>query len=502
MACTGAAVLSVARPASAATLMVGPGQMYTTPCAAIAAASAGDEIDIAAGTYNDTCTISTAGLHLKGVGGRPKIDLTGQTIPNMKGIYAIEADDVIVENLELMGAQIPVSQGENGAGLRIQSNGVVVTNCYIHDNQNGILSGPITAGTGTQTIDHTEFSNNSLGNGCTDGSGCTHNLYIGHYAHLIFQFNDTHMGGSDGGHLFKSRALQSDVLYNRITGETGDDSYEVDLPNGGIGIVVGNVIEKGPNSGNKGVSLDFGEEGYGAGMNILYVANNTFVNDSGGSPTFINVATGGMLGAAHDNLFSGMGTPASTGALSADNLSGVDPMFVNPAMYDYHLMAGSPAIGKGVAEGSAGTFPLTPVWEYVDPVSGVPRLTAKDLGAFEYGTNVSNPSLDAGAESPDGAVSGGSSSGGSSGDGGSGSGSGGGAGSGDSGSGSGSGGAGSGSGSGGSGDAGSGGASHSGSGGGCGCAAAGVGPGAPLGLFGVGAGLAALGARKRRRAKG
>lgn len=255
----------VAQTASAATLMVGPGQTYATPCAAIAAAAAGDEIDIAAGTYNDSCTISTAGLHLKGVGGRPKIDVTGQTLANMKGIYAIEADDVIVENLELMGAAIPSSQGENGAGLRIQSNGVIVTNCYIHDNQNGILSGPLTAGTGTQTIDHTEFANNSLGNGCNDGNGCTHNLYIGHYAKLIFQFNWTHLAGSDGGHLLKSRALESDILYNRITGETGDDSFEVDLPNGGLGILVGNEIEKGPSSQNKGTSLNYGEEGLGTG---------------------------------------------------------------------------------------------------------------------------------------------------------------------------------------------------------------------------------------------
>ncbi len=407
--------LLLARPASATTIMVGPGQTYTTPCAAIGAAAAGDEIDIAAGTYNDSCNITTAGLHLKGVGGRPVIDVTGETLANMKGIYAIEADDVIVENLELMGAQIPSSQGENGAGLRIQSNGVIVTNCYIHDNQNGILSGPITAGTGTQTIDHTEFSHNSLGSGCTDGNGCTHNLYIGHYARLVFQFNYTHDAGSDSGHLFKSRALESDILYNRITGETGTDSYEVDLPNGGLGILVGNVIEKGASSGNGGAVLQYGEEGLGTGTNTLYLANNTFVNDFASSTKFVNVAAGGMLGAAHDNIFSGMGTPSSTGALSADNLSGVDPMFVAPATYDYHLKAGSPAIGKGVAEGSAGSFPLTPVFEYVDPVSAVPRLTAKDLGAFEYGTNVTNPSMDAGAESPDGAVSGGSSSGGGSG---------------------------------------------------------------------------------------
>jgi hypothetical protein len=485
------AVLLAARSAPAATIQVGPGQTYTTPCAAIAAASAGDEIDIAAGTYNDSCNIGTAGLHLKGVGGRPVIDVTGQTLANQKGIYAIEADDVVIENLELTGAQLSAAEGENGAGLRIQANGVVVTDCYIHDNQNGILSGPLTAGTGTQTIAHTEFANNSLGSGCTDGNGCTHNVYVGDYAHLVFEFNWSHLAGSDGGHLLKSRALESDILYNRLTGETGDDSYEVDLPNGGLAILIGNVLEKGPMSGNGGAVLQYGEEGLGTGTNTIYLANNTFVNDFAGNPVFVNLAKGGAVGAAHDNVFSGTGTPSSTGALSTDNLSGVDPSFVDPSKYDYHLTPASPAVGKGVAEGAAGTFPLTPVFEYVDPVSSVARLAAKDLGAFEYGTSTTDPSLDAGAESPDGAVAGGSSGGGS---GGSSSGSSGGA---DSGS---SGGSGSGSSSGASGDGGSSGATSSpGRGGGCGCVIASQSGGASIGLLGLGAAVLLSRGRSRRR---
>lgn len=228
------------------------------------------------------------------------------------------------------------------------------------------------------------------------------------------------------------------------------------------------------------------------------------MNDSGDASTvFIRIAAGGMLGAAKDNIFFGGGTPSSTGMLSADNLNGVDPLFVNAAMYDYHLEMGSPAIGKGVAEGSAGSFPLTPVFEYFDPVSAVTRLTAKDVGAFEYGTPTGNPSMDAGAESPDGAITGGSSSSGG-GSGGSGSSSGsasdGGSGSGGS-SGSGSSGGASGSSSGAaSGDGGSNGAT-SGNGGGCGCTTVGGAGRASMGLLALGL-VAALLARSRRKTGG
>lgn len=60
--------------ASGGTLEVGPGQPYATPCAAIAAATAGDTILIdAAGNYGgDVCAWSKDGLTLRGVNGDRK----------------------------------------------------------------------------------------------------------------------------------------------------------------------------------------------------------------------------------------------------------------------------------------------------------------------------------------------------------------------------------------------------------------------------------------------
>ncbi|UUZ48046.1 hypothetical protein LP420_34485 [Massilia sp. B-10] len=61
--------------ASAATLSVGPGQTYATPCRAFAAAASGDTVQIAAATYTgDVCGIYAHNLTIRGINGRPKID--------------------------------------------------------------------------------------------------------------------------------------------------------------------------------------------------------------------------------------------------------------------------------------------------------------------------------------------------------------------------------------------------------------------------------------------
>ncbi len=390
------ATLLLPGAASGATLTVGPGKAYATPCAAIGAAAPGDTVLVSPGAsaYTDSCAIGVAGLTVRGVDGQPTIDLSGMVpLPNKKGIYDVTADDVTLDNLELTGASVGDSAagfGANGAGIRDEASGLVVLYCYIHDNQDGILATPANPGS-TLTVEYTQLDHNALGDGCS-GPGCTHNIYVGsnNIETFLFAFNWSHNAGdgnaSGNGHLLKTRAQNNYILYNALLGEAGTESYELDIPQGGFSVVVGNVLEKSPTAGNP-VLFTYAEEGPSNTSSDVYVVNNTFVSDyTMGEVTFIKVATGSL--AAHNDLFSGMGTPSTTGTLSADNLSPSAPLFVSPSTYDYHLQAGSPAIGHAVAPGSAGAFSLTPTFEYVQPLESARRTTVADVGAFEYGTNL------------------------------------------------------------------------------------------------------------------
>jgi hypothetical protein len=124
------------------------------------------------------------------------------------------------------------------------------TNDWFHDNQDGVLTGPIAGA--TVDIVNSEFDRN----GIEDGQ--THNIYIG----VIAQLNITGSYFHDalGGHEIKSRALNNSITDSRIQdGPTADTSYSIDLPNGGNAVISGDTIEKGPNS-VQGAIIHYGGE--------------------------------------------------------------------------------------------------------------------------------------------------------------------------------------------------------------------------------------------------
>lgn len=279
-------------PSFAATLTVGSGKAYSTPCLAFAAAAAGDIIEIdAATTYlGDVCGIYPSNLVIRGVNGRPKIDANRKNAMG-KGTWVIAGNDITVENVEMSGARV---SAHNGAALRLEGTNFTLRSSFLHDNQNGVLSGANTAS--DIVIENSEFGFNGY------GDGYSHNVYIGNVRSLTFRYNYSH--DANVGHDLKSRAQTSTIIHNRFsstppgqpnTTSSGQASYEIDLPNAGTAYVIGNVIQQ-PAANQNQTLLAYGEEGASNPGQDLYVINNTFLNDDSSLGIFL------MLGTASQHL--------------------------------------------------------------------------------------------------------------------------------------------------------------------------------------------------------
>lgn len=365
-------MLLLATSALASTLQVGADKPFATPCAASIAALDGDTIEIEAGTYEgDVCAWTASRLTIRGVGGFARLDAAGEASGG-KAIWVIQGDDTTVEWVEFTGATVP---DQNGAGIRQEGTNLTVDHCSFHDNEDGILAGDDEAS--DIVITHSEFDHNG------QGDGQSHNLYINHVRSLTFAYNHSHR--SYIGHDLKSRAAETRVLYNVLADEAdGQGSYQIDIPNGGLAIVLGNVIEQGPRAENSGM-VSFAAEGATNAVQALYVVNNTFVNDLGHG-TFIRNA-GVPDATVVNNLFVGGGTALDGPGVLTTCLETDASGLVDAANADYHLLPGSPAIDAGSDPGAVDGDSLLPAWEIGPDGEEVPRAVVGplDLGAFEWG---------------------------------------------------------------------------------------------------------------------
>ncbi|MBN1559656.1 right-handed parallel beta-helix repeat-containing protein [candidate division KSB1 bacterium] len=366
-------------------LHVGRDQFYAAPSAVAAVARDGDVIEIAAGEYNgDVAVWPQSNLFIRGID-RPHIAANGSQVLG-KGTWVFTGDNIVIENIELSGSRVPDG---NGAAIRFEGTSITLRDCYIHDNENGFMCGENDQS--DVRIESCEFANNGA------GDGQTHNIYVGHINSLTVQFSYIHHAKI--GHNIKSRARASYITYNRIMDEAdGTSSFAIDLPSGGQGFVIGNLIQQGPDTDNDH-ALSFGAEGLHHQQNELYVINNTFVNDLD-SGIFMRIAEGTFVARVINNIFYGDGQLVNGQALLLANLavaknrdasSGKSAAFVDVAHYDYRLTAESSAINKGIDPGKVDGYDLKPVAQYIHPLKGQKRLAVGtiDIGAYEY-MNVGN----------------------------------------------------------------------------------------------------------------
>jgi len=384
-------------------LQVGPGRELTAPSRAASVATDGDVIEIDAGDYPADVAVWTQNdLTIRGVGGRPHLRAEGAAAEG-KAIWVVKGDRNRIESVEFSGARV---SDRNGAGLRLEGSGLTVLDCSFHDNENGVL----TSGRpdGDVVIERSEFARNGA------GDGQSHDLYIGKERSFTLRFSYVHHAII--GHLVKSRARRTHVLYNRLSDEAdGRSSLAVDLPEGGDALVLGNLIHQGPDAENGGI-VSYAAETTGLGHGgALYVLHNTIVNDRSAG-TFVrnsSTAPARLL----NNLFVGPGEIASGRAIvsgnvvarelgvltqlrnlwtggrqffqdlddGGGNVVATDAGLVSVAGFDWRLRADSPAVDAGVAAGSGSDREHAPEFEYVHPAGARARSSdgIPDAGAYE-----------------------------------------------------------------------------------------------------------------------
>jgi len=359
--------------AQPAVLRVGAKRELKLPSAAAQIARDGDVIEIDAGIYDgDAVVWRQHRLTIRGVGGRAHLRANGAHAED-KGIWVVKGNDTTIQSVEFSGAKV---RHENGAGVRLEGTGLTVRDCYFHGNENGILTGANPAS--DIVVEHSEFAHNGF------GDGQSHNLYIGHVRSFTLRFSYVHHALV--GHNVKSRALRSHITYNRIMDESdGRSSYAVEFPNGGLALVIGNVIQQGPATENSTI-ISYGAEGLQHPLNELYFVNNTVVNDRPAGGLFLFVRAGAGAARIVNNVFSGRGDVLSGPGELRNNVVAAKTDFVDPADFDYRLKSGAAAIGRGVDPGSAYGFELRPAAEYAHKAGKRPRGKSGkfDVGALEY----------------------------------------------------------------------------------------------------------------------
>lgn len=387
---------------------VGPTQAYTLPSQVKLLVADGDTINIDGGIYsNDAVKWVKKNLKFFGLGtgsNRTILQNIGD-IANGKGIWVFElpgiSDNPYIENIVFDGAQISDVDGGNGAGIRYQSKDLTIKNCKFMNCQNGILEGHGSVTDSNVILDGNEFSNNGYAGTTSSYIGYEHHIYISSSVDTLWVKNNYFHDPRGQANSLKTRAQRSWILNNYIDEAAGDGSYELNIAQGGLCIVMGNVIIQGTSGSNHGVcDIDAATNP----INELYFINNTVINKYVGNIRFFtnNPTTGMTVLKFRNNVFASTVGASNTwfnGTLTVLDTANNRYMndyttvgFTNSTAGDYSLTSSAASLinnGTNVAPASNG-YSLTPLFMYANFSSSlIPRTTAGgaiDIGAYEYGS--------------------------------------------------------------------------------------------------------------------
>lgn len=241
----------------------------------VAAARDGDTIELAPGDHRgQTAVITQRALTLRAASGTAVLHADGAHAEG-KALIVVRGGDVTIEQIEFRGARVPSG---NGAGIRFERGRLTLRRCAFFDNEMGLLSANVPDA--ELVIEDCEF-----GQAPRHEGPLHHLLYVGAMRRL--HLSGCRFSGGWRGHLVKSRAAHNLIVCNQLVdGDEGEASYELDLPNGGLAWVLGNVLAQGPRPQNAAL-IAFGAEANAHPDSALFVAHNSLINESAQPAAFV-----------------------------------------------------------------------------------------------------------------------------------------------------------------------------------------------------------------------
>jgi len=370
-----ALLLLAALPTMAATITVGPDETVKRIADAARLAADGDTVLVMPGEYRgDVAVWTQKALTIRGVGARPVLIADGEDAEG-KGIWVIRNGNFLIENIEFRGAR--VADG-NGAGIRFERGRLEVRDSAFFDNQNGILTGNFPD---AELI----IRNSVFADAPRPNHTLPHLLYVGKIAR--FELTGSHLRSGFEGHLVKSRARENEIRYNLIyDGPEGGASYELDLPNGGVARIVGNVIGQSDTTQNP-IIISYGAEGQLWAENRIQLAHNTLVSDRLRAARFLQVwdqhFADGVEVEAYNNLTVGLGAfTLGTSGIFSGNFPLPPGLFASDSL-DFRL--GPRSLLRDRVDPLDPEDPLRPTAEFSLPVGTTPLHPPSEWvpGAFQ-----------------------------------------------------------------------------------------------------------------------
>lgn len=353
---------ALAASTSGTVWLAGPAGSALELEAALLQAKDGDTIELLSGEYRGGLLIENRRLTLRGMFGGKAPVIHGKGVAgSAHALWTLRGGQVTLQNLEFRGAR---SVDGSGTGVRLEGGQHTLQRCQFFDNEYGVFSSNDEQA--QLTIEASVF-----GMAPRVVGGLHHLLNVGRIARLSISGSRFQQGFE--GHLIKTRARENIIAYNFIhDGQRGGASYEIEIANGGLATVIGNVVGQGSDTQNP-VLLGYGTEDRGWDQNVLLVAHNTFINWGWAPAWFMRVISDNLPAqtevVAVNNLLVGGGLfEWGAPGLFEGNRHATRGMLRDADTYAFELAPGSMWRGSGVDPRAVMGRDLSPKAEYVWPV--------------------------------------------------------------------------------------------------------------------------------------